>query len=672
MASYAPLPLSGKLGVILFLVAVPFLLDLFRPIRSDGNPLGECPAWPTSWILSSGFLGALLIRVWTQASQVGYWNLDHGDFAQAALSQSVEHGPSLLLTSTQHPFPYFRLLLLAFNLYQDPRVFDWVPAFLTILPGVVVFVMLRSVLGNPIASLTACFLWIDGALAVFSVSGAPVVQLPCLEVVALSIGVRCLVGRDRAPGWGMGALLGLIVGASVWTYQAAWALVLGMSLAGAVLALRKRLPAPFLVAYGTLLSCFILPLLWVYHREDFGQHVRGVSWLGSTAPWWTPVMNLFGYLAAFFWGGGGSCEYTAPLGGFFAPWIGAFVLIGLMEALKDSRRRVWIIFLMGVFFLPGMLSVSIEPARVVLVIPLLAFLGAWGFLRVFSGMGDRRAGVWASCLVLAGACWVAAIVKGWDPWHPFVPPVRPICTPVDEGYRKFFEEVSEQARREGPGHIWTDLCPQRPDVRAYPASRPFDLPKGQADWAVLWIREDLRSFLAPRLPGARWVSLPSSANPAYGRETLVFIPLDRSRLDRSRWETFNEKMHRASEMEFSTPEGGSVTACIAYLESQREASRGDPFLETVYWERLAALNRRELRFDADMVDLQNSLIKGCPAAHVWYQIGGNLLRVKDFTGASRCFRSATAAPDDSTAASVWLERLSQPASLPEIGAARRP
>ena len=126
-------------------------------------------------------------------------------------------------------------------------------------------------------------------------------------------------------------------------------------------------------------------------------------------------------------------------------------------------------------------------------------------------------------------------------------------------------------------------------------------------------------------------------------------------------------------MEDAIPEGGSVKECIRFLEGQRADALGDRFLEMVYWERLALLYRRELRYQDDMDALRKALELGYPAAHLYYQVAGNYLRSKDFAQAREYFTKARQAPYDRTAAFVWLDRLEDLQAHPDaIDEARKP
>lgn len=674
--SYGSLSTLSSLWVILLFVVVPWCAAAIESSKTE--VIIEPLRWKLTspWVLATGVVCFLGLRFATQFSIVGLWNTDQGLFAQAALDYKDGGAWKFFHTSTQHPFPYFGLLAFGFRIFHDPRVFNWIPAVISFLPGLFFYWFLRGYWGKGPAALGASLLWVDGALSVFSRSGAPVILLPAWETVVLALAWCILVKSGKPLRRRDLALLGFAVGLLAYTYVAGWAMIFGLSCMAAFIVYRQRNRQRLLGSYLGTLGLVLAPWLWAAWHEGFGQHIQGVSFFHSQVSWWTPILNLFLYWAAFFWGTAGSCEYMMPRGGFLNPLLGALVLLGLLECLKNTMKTGWVFFLALVALLPGLFSVSVEPSRVAMIIPFLAAAMVLGFERLVRGFPRGLVLGCALFCVASTAVWDAALMSGWNPRSFFQKGSGNASCDASGDYRLSYSRIEKQFLEKGRGMIWPELAPQVPDPRLYPATLPLngtDRSEEGARWYALWLNKDVRPFLDSQWHGGEWCDLSPERFPAFGMEALVILPSPPSSIDANWWLRLQKVFHRAMAMEDAVPEGGSVKECIRFLEGHRADAQGDRFLEMVYWERLALLYRRELRYQDDMDALQKAVTLGYPAAHLFYQIGSNYLRAKEYDQAEAYFRKAMDAPLNSTAASVWLERLGMIRSHPEmVEDARKP
>jgi len=674
--SYGSLSTLSSLWVVLLFIVIPWCAAALVPSQTEA--IIEPLRWKLTspWILATGIICFLGLRFATQFSTVGLWNVDQGLFAQAALDYRDGGIWKFFHTSTQHPFPYFGLLAWAFKKYPDPRVFNWIPAILSFFPGVLFYLFLRKTWGKGPAALGASLLWVDGALTVFSRSGAPVIQLPAWEMVALALAWNVLGKSEKPMRCRDLALLGLAVGLLAYTYVAGWAMIFGLSCMAAFVVYRQKDRLRLLGSYSGAIGLVLAPWLWAARQEGFGQHVQGVSFLHSQVSWWTPFVNLFLYWAAFFWGTAGSCEYMMPLGGFLNPLLGALVLLGLLECLKNTMKTGWVFFLALVALLPGLLSISVEPSRVAMIIPFLAAAMVLGFERLVRAFPRGLVLGCALFCIASTAVWDAALMRGWNPRCFFQKGPGSVSCDASRDYRLSYSRLEKQFLEKGRGMIWPELAPQVPDPRLYPATLPFNGTEKNEEagrWYALWLNKDVRPFLDSEWNGGEWCDLSPERFPAFGTEALVILPSPPSSFNMGRWLRLQKAFHRVMAMEDAIPEGGSVKECIRFLEGQRADALGDRFLEMVYWERLALLYRRELRYQDDMDALRKALELGYPAAHLYYQVAGNYLRSKDFAQAREYFTKARQAPYDRTAAFVWLDRLEDLQAHPDaIDEARKP
>jgi hypothetical protein len=303
-----------------------------------------------------------------------------------------------------------------------------------------------------------------------------------------------------------------------------------------------------------------------------------------------------------------------------------------------------------------------------MIIPFLTCAILLGFGRLMSGFSTKFTLAFGIFCIVGTTLWNVALIHGWNPKRVFSSGTGFHCCDASTDYRRSYLKLESLFRERGMGYIWPELSPQTPDPRLYPATIPMNISAqsgGKGQWFSLWLNRDEQSFLDTEWNGGEWFDLSATRFPAYGMESLVILPTPPPTVDIQKWMRFQAVFHRAMNVEFSIPEGGSVQECISLLENHRSDAKDDRFLEMIYWERLAQLYRHELRFQDDTLALEKSLEFGYPTAHVYYQLAGNYLRKRDFVNARLNFVKALNAPNNMTASAVWLDRLGYLRQHPE-------
>ena len=669
LISYGPFGTSTKLLLADCLIAIPWTLacaDVIREKESDPAPFpDQLP--PAVWILGIGLFAAIALRAWTFKTAPVDWNADEGDHIQAVLSILDGKARLFFQTSSQNPPVLYWLLALGYRLRQDPSVFQWVMAVVSMLPGFAAWIALRHRIGPRWAALAAVMLWLDGALCFFSLKLVEGSVLVVAEVAALSLALGREGPTGRDPGLMRAVWIGCAVGFSVWTYVAAWAWVFGCTVLAFGWALRRDRGFRWLAAYGLGLAAFLAPFILSAFRENYGQHVRGVSALGHQTPIWSFPYNLGLYEFAFLWGGG---RYQWAHGGFLHPLLGALCFLGLLELVRRRKEPgVWALGWLGfTAFLPAMLSVGMQSSRASLIIPFHVLLAILGFGRLTGGWSKPwiRAGTFL--LVLGTAGWNAINLRGINSW-PLAG--HSVGVPGESGpsaYQIAYRAIEEKAGKDGPGYLWTAFCPRLADVRLWPALMEFNAclkPAVHAKWAAMWIPHDLQPFLDREWPGGEWIVLSPGARVATGAEDLVILPCG-NEVPLARWNRLHGALRDVDEEVTATPEGGPYGSSASLMEKARDLARGDRFLEAVYWEKMAWLYRRDRRYQKDSEALRNAAGLGVSTAHLDYEMGLVAIRARKFKEARGDFRKALARPLNTTAAAEWLPRVDYYEKHPEL------
>jgi hypothetical protein len=662
----------SALGLIV--IVFPWLFAAWDESHQKKNVVPEPSEelLPVGWILSLGLLTALLVRLKLFSSNLEKMVIDHGLVNQGSMDLSREWDGKFFHTASQIPVMQTFVESVIFKIIPDPRVFDWWTALLTLLAGATIYRLSIRILHRWQGVWLAVFIWLDGAYLYFGLCGIPVVYSVFLEGVLVLLGWELWrTGKPKKYTFKM-FLYGLGVGLLAWTYVAAWAMIFGISVWVMWETMVKRKKIACLAFYVSGLSLSLAPYVYYAFREHFGNHAKGVSMFSAGVPWWTPLINGLFYVSAWFWGLKGKGYYL--INGFLGPVGGALVLIGLLDwVVKGARPRLllWLVF---AAILPGLFSTGVQTARWSLIIPFMALSFSVGVGRIQKELPRTLEKYVFVAIILGMGCWNGLVVSGWNPtrWAGF----SVTCTEVekrDENYSNNYRWLHEKSKSEGPGYIWVDVNPEFPNPRYWSAFFSINAcvpPLKKASWGALSIPRDELPFLLEIYPNGTWKEVSAWDNPAYGPDVLFVTPVA---ADCGRMNRFQDAMHQVGILERATPEGGSLIPCIREMERIRSLSIGDRLLEAVYWERLALLYRRELRYQDDMDALRKALELGYPAAHLYFQVAGNYLRVKDFVHAREYFTKARQAPYDRTAAFVWLARLEDLQTHPDvIDAARKP
>lgn len=428
-------------------------------------------------------------------------------------------------------------------------------------------------------------------------------------------------GSRRPAAWA--AVLGLVLGTGFYTFYAwPFVVVAVLALYGGIFRIRRPgVPGPLAVLslgipvliLGVLYARSVWQGAWDGHvLELWGSFASAGSWhervryVGSL--FWIPDFTFF----------------CGPLwGGILDPLETGLLFLGCAEIV---RRRQWALagWLGGlglVLMAPGLLSFPPNHTRTIQVFPLLLFLVVRGLIQV---MGTSRH-PWR---LAGGILAVSLVLNLFHLWGP----VRTRFTlPSEWGTHRSAEQfrafpiLKRLAMERGPGVLFQRLdsgahgtLPYNPSL--YVLTHPWNIladpgaDGATAKWAAIYTDAHHQPYLSRRFRGIEWHSLEGSdAEISTGHALGVFPGSALSGKEWKDWvraERLLQRLYRETldlTRLFSAP---SFTERVPlWLTAEREFFRRDPFLRTVYMERMletARTCRNEFPLDRMVSDTRRS------------------------------------------------------------------
>jgi hypothetical protein len=523
-----------------------------------------------------------------------------------------------------------------------------------------------------IASPSFCFLF-TALLAVgfwplyvarFSVQGGFLVFWECLTFWAGA-------AFWKRPERGTALVLGLLSGGGFYTFPS-WAVVAFLlTLLLGDRAFRDRRWDLFLAFFLPQVLLFLpLAVLTAGHNAGHFHYVfqdpfqggwRGFNDLfalftGSRLP-----PNLFAYRP--FWGG-----FLNPLLGLLC--LGGVLALGRMKPGLGPWKWGAAFFLL---ILPGFLTGGLDAHRIVQVLLFLFFTASAGLFALLS----RVARSWRWPL-LAGVLLVSAAL---DHHHLFgvyhsvwSRPRGDVFNYKSIEYARAYSVLEEARKEKGPGLILTQLVPDTFDQSLDVATHSFNvLSDPEADpwgahWAALVTNVNYGTYLQGLFPAARCQWLSGDAGRPDGGWVLALIPLPSPREEiLKRWIEADRSAAEMAGLVYDNHDWKPRGPVLEGLKARYFLFQGDPFLESVYWEKVAQNEYMDRHYEAQLEALKEALALGVPAAHLYNDLGALYLRRGRFREAQEAYRKALACrPNVTTAAEglAWAREMEKNGKRP--------
>jgi 4-amino-4-deoxy-L-arabinose transferase-like glycosyltransferase len=665
--SYGHLGYQAKCWVGLFGVVLPLALVLFDRDPGWGRafqPSGKGPNVPSIWAWLVVAVFAAGIRLF-HLSDPSFWpTLHEGTTGYVALELARCQEKGWFFPFNQMPLSYHWGLAWLLKIFKPTLALLWTyPALLSL--ASVVFIHRAAWLLMPRSS---AFL-----LTAFTAAGFPMVYVGRFSLshaallfwtgLVLYIGARwhrAESGRGRTL-WA--ALLGLALGAGIHVYYS-WAVVMAVAipvfLLGNASGKNRRLDAAL---FGSLLVLAVAPV--AVHMMFKSRWSYILMQVDPSRPADAPRLSVaLSYLTSLFWGTDTDLFAYKPVwGGFLNPVAGSLFLLGALALFKRRPPLAWAglaAFLL--LMVPAWVSTGYEYLRLTQVFPLLIAGASYG-LWVLTRRSKGRAFLLAAVVLAASASLDAYHLAGsyrsyWAgseaEWF------RYNLSPTS--YRAY-GILRAKASIEGAGILYMDFVMDPVDRTLWFATQKFN---GMEDpalrgkpcrWAALMVNAHYRPFLAARFPGSRWFWLSEGLGDTDNGQALGILPLPgEPPVPLSRWRAAHEVfavLNRA----VLWKECDEPDRSAEILEGNRASFSGDPFLESLYWERMFQSLSMSKKPALAMRALESAVQKGYPAAHLFNEIGILRAMAGDRAGARQAFKSALASPENHTLADGNLELL---------------
>ena len=619
------------------------------------------PLSPWVWFIFI-FL-ALTLRLADIQSFPAWPNPDEGGIGTMGLSISQHWTSRFFYSFAQNPPLTFWLDALAAKMWLNPFLALWLPsAVVSVLTlGMGYWVARRFFsfsLSFLFTSLVAFSFW-PLYIGRHSHEG---MALPLFELLAFgALGLAVQKQKNEGSSFRF-FLFGLTAGLGFITFTA-WA---GVALYFVLLAAWGLWKNPatrskwlwFIPGIGLGAFPFIRAVL----TEGYGHH------LTSLTPWsgWFPRAHQFEvdwhYLTVLCWGTfDPEAAYTPVTGGFLNPILGAFFFLGLMEILKFRRAAwaQWMLLGFPILILPGVLSMNVEAFRIVPVFPLLLFTAALGFQSLLEALNLERRWLYLFLLLLISLGFdLYRLVGTWTDYdaHPmdFDRPVKSV-----EKLRAY-RMMEETFKEKGPGLVLADFdSDTENDATLALCARPMDASEKSIEpkWLGLCVNVHYQPYLDKRLPDAQWFYLAKGLQKPDGGSALALLPLSPTLPDFvNKWTALNSLMSEVDADRLSQPHE-DWDELIAKLSKGTSLVKGDPFLESVFWDKVAAFEYGKLDYGANLAALQHAVKDGYPTAALCFELG-NLYLAKGFKKEAReAYQMARKAPLDLTPSALLLLQL---------------
>ncbi len=649
LIAYSALPLGFKLTLGLFGIFLP----LYLAIRT-ADPPGpkETPSYLTDlelsiplWLLIGGISLATFLRFYKLTTLFCWPTLDEGWNGILAIELSKHWTWKFFYTfGDAPPLPVWCAALL-FKLGASPAFALWFPsAVVSLLTVPMGYLAARQFLSRSLAL-------VCGGLLAFSYWPLFIgrfchqgIWLPFWICLFLFLWGEFQKATTRVDKNRRAIGLGLGLGFGSFTFTP-WIGVAGLLFVWVLwsMAVRSKKDKPYLPFFIGAFLASLVPFSLAVLREGFGHHIASLSPWGGWFKEFQILTNFFKYFAVLVWGAyEKDPAYTPVWGGFLNPLLGAFFFSGVIEMVRFRHSALiqWISIAFLFFLLPGVLSPNLETFRVAQVLPLLLFivaLGAHSFLTTITT--PRRLWCLAGILAFTGAFDFDQLAKPYrDPGKQpenFGRPLKSL-----ENYRAY------QAFLKDRGLLLSHF---EPDAMNDPTLSVMTegiqvLPEELAKTLVL-VNSHYALFLKDRFPKMGWVPL-SEGSGAHG---LALLMDNRP----PAWSLAHEAFLKADLARFYQNSGPLVKP-VSILAAAYPLVKGDPFLESVYWDKMAAYDYEDLDYQAQLTAYQMAVTKGYPTADLYYKLGQLLLVGKRIPEAKEAFLKATQAPMNKTPAAQIL------------------
>jgi hypothetical protein len=631
LMAYGPFPAlwKGLFGTALLLG--PLVWSRKGNARPFQAPADFWP-FPSGWILGWLALAAFSLRFYKLTTFSIWPTGDESLQGYLAIDLLRDWTWRFFYTSGQHPPLLIWCLAFFFKIFNGAFFNLWfLPALLSFLAwGAGYFTARLYFPATPsfLFSLLMAFGFWPLAFGRYCVQG---VWIPFFEMGAFYLFGVLINEKSRPARKWRAAFLGLWLGVGTWTFTAWFSVVLVVGLFAWARFPRDK----SLLGWGLVFFGFgFFPWIWAFFSEGFGGYLFSVSQAGASFSFFQKLINPLSYVTCLWMGPiQGSAGYGPIWGGAFNPLVAAAALVGALELARKPKASWGRAFVFGffIFLAPGLLSADhVEMFRIIPVMPLILMVAALGLQRLGAAVrAEKRIWVLASVLLVSLGLDLTHLERLWLGQAPNAAQ-REKRDLADENFRAY-QVLKDEARREGPGIIYTEFLllshGHSLATATYPfnAAENFSLDNGKAQWAAVIANVNYGPFLAKRFPKMRWIPVGTDLS-SDGGLAVGIIPLapDGHYLF-NQWLEAHRYFHALNlQAEEILNRPDLYAAALGKLPEGEKWMGRDPFLESLFGERRAQYHYGAGGYEANEALLRETIQKGYPAAHLYFKLGNFL------------------------------------------------
>jgi len=200
---------------------------------------------------------------------------------------------------------------------------------------------------------------------------------------------------------------------------------------------------------------------------------------------------------------------------------------------------------------------------------------------------------------------------------------------------------------DGKGFLLSELRANPTDQTLTVAAYPFDagrnpsISPGEIKWVGLIANANDKPFLSRKFPMGHWYGLSKAALSSNQPQMLGVIPLDpRTAPDLGRWMRADRELQPLTDSIMDAFRGQDQEPFLKALFESYPSLRGDPFLESCFWEKVVFHLMAAGDEAGALKALQQGVKKGYPAAHLFNMEGVLLAKEGKVHEARMAFQKA--------------------------------
>lgn len=672
MLTYFDLPVQSKIIVIFFGLFIPFLVAVVSKHQystlQPRNSGGRLPSLPFS-VITLLLVLAIIVRL-CQLTSLSTWPISDeaiSGFFGMYLSQKWQW--NFFYSYTHLPPFFFWGLGLFFKCFGVSLTSLWAfPALLSTLTLPFAYVCARSFFSKSISIIFLCF-WSFSFWPIYldrlCVQHGLLILWQLLTFIVLGWFLNHLA---KHPTIGLAFLLGLCtsLGFYILLHAAVMAIYVITIVTYSILHYppsNRKLLYVFLLSFFLSSAPIIVAWLGLNYQSNYVHHLWAFNGNFSLL---SQLKVIFQYISGLFWGEDTyTYSYRAFGGGFFNPWLGALFLTGLVQSLKNWKKKINLCLICGLisFLLPAFLTGEVEMLRMILILPFVLIFCALGLQNLLESVPSQmRVAFFLTLLIIvAFSDFYRMEITYRNFWK--IDPIVSLRYTKSLQRWKAYEILHQQSEKFGPGIILTEFDPTPFDQTFTIATYPFNAARNpqlnytKSTWAGLITNVNYVPYLYHQIPSSQWFPLSVGLDTSLDNLALGIIPVG-SNTSKTiyAWLQMEKNLWPITYALFQMPYGQLDPNISKMLIQCRSLINNDPFLES-------SLDEKQFIYDMSnhdavhaLKDMQWALTLGYPAAHLYNNLGVLWFTLGNYANARESFKTALRSPLNHTQAAFNLSR----------------